>query len=296
MQPSDKSIFTTMVLSRRAAVGLLLLTALLWSLGGLLIKSVDWNPPAIAGARSAIAGVLIAVVLRRPRFNWSAVQIGGAVAYAATVILFVLATKLTTAANAILLQYTAPVYVALFGRWFLGERTRWIDWLTIGVVFAGMGLFFLDSLSPEGFWGNTIAIASGMAFAWLTLLLRKQKEGSTVESVLLGNILTAVICIPFYFHDFPKEGSDWTALLLLGLFQIGISYICFSIAIKFVSAIEAILIPVVEPILNPLWVFLYIGERPGAWAILGGLIVLGAVTARSVATAISSRPKPGMQR
>jgi drug/metabolite transporter (DMT)-like permease len=290
MRKAD-SIFTTAVLSRRAAVGLLLLTAVLWSTGGLLIKSVDWNPPAIAGARSAIAAVLIAMVLRRPRFSWSATQIGGAVAYAATVILFVLATKLTTAANAILLQYTAPVYVALFGRWFLGERTRWIDWLTIAAAFGGMGLFFLDSLSPEGFWGNAVAIASGVAFAWLALFLRKQKDGSTVESVLLGNILAAVICIPFYFDGFPTAASDWVALLLLGLFQIGISYICFSIAIKFVTAIEAILIPVVEPILNPLWVFLYIGEEPGAWAVAGGLIVLGAVTGRSMATALAPRPK-----
>ncbi|HXK61952.1 MAG TPA: DMT family transporter, partial [Acidobacteriota bacterium] len=150
-------------------------------------------------------------------------------------------------------------------------------------------LFFLDSLSPAGFWGNAAAIASGVCFAWLTLLMRKQKEGSTIESVLLGNVLAAVLCIPFYFSGFPTALSDWSVLLVLGLVQIGLSYVCYSIAIKFVTAIEAILIPVIEPILNPLWVFLFLGEQPGSWAIAGGAIVLGAVTMRSLALTIHER-------
>ncbi len=284
-----QSVFATTVVSRRKAIALLLFAACLWSLGGLLIKSVHWNPLAIAGARSAVAAVLIALVVRRPHFHWSGAQIGAAFAYAGTVILFVLATRLTTAANAILLQYTAPIYVALLSHWFLRERTRWIDWATIAATFAGMGLFFLDSLSPAGFWGNTAAIASGISFAWLVLLMRKQKEGSTIESVLLGNILTAVLCSPFYFSHFPTGLSDWSALLVLGLFQLGLSYLCYAIAIKFVTAIEAILLPVIEPILNPIWVLLFLGERPGAWAMVGGAVVLGAVTVRSLALTIHDR-------
>ncbi len=284
-----QSVFATTVVSRRKAIALLLFAAVLWSLGGLLIKSVHWNPPAIAGARSAIAAVLIALVVRRPHFHWSGAQIGAALAYAATVILFVLANRLTTAANAILLQYTAPIYVALLSHWFLRERTHWIDWVTIAAAFAGMGLFFLDSLSPAGFWGNTAAIASGVTFAWLVLLMRRQKAGSTIESVLLGNILTAVLCSPFYFSHFPTAWSDWSALLVLGFFQLGLSYLCYSIAVKFVTAIEAILIPVVEPILNPVWVLLFLGEKPGAWAMVGGAVVLGAVTVRSLALTIQDR-------
>jgi drug/metabolite transporter (DMT)-like permease len=284
-----QSVFATTVVSRRQAIALLLFAAVLWSLGGLFIKSVHWNPLAIAGARSAIAAVLIALVVRRPHFHWSGAQIGAAFAYAGTVILFVLATRLTTAANAILLQYTAPVYVALLSHWFLGEKIRWIDWATIAGTFAGMGLFFIDSLSPAGFWGNTAAIASGVSFAWLVLLMRKQKGGSTIESVLLGNILTAVLCSPFYFSRFPTGLSDWSALLVLGLLQLGLSYLCYAIAIKFVTAIEAILIPVIEPILNPLWVLFFLGERPGAWALVGGAVVLGAVTVRSLALTIHDR-------
>ncbi|MFB3902892.1 MAG: DMT family transporter [Acidobacteriota bacterium] len=284
-----QSVFATTVISRRQAIVLLLFAAVFWSLGGLLIKSVQWNPLAIAGCRSAIAAALIALIVRRPNLHWSAVQIGGAFAYAGTVILFVVATRLTTAANAILLQYTAPIYVALLSHWLLREKIRWIDWATIAAALAGMALFFLDSLSPAGFWGNAAAVASGVTFAWLVLLMRKQKGGSTIESVLLGNILTAVLCSPFFFTGFPTQWSDWSVLLTLGLFQLGLSYLLYSLAIKSVTAIEAILIPVIEPILNPVWVLLFLGERPGAWAMAGGAIVLAAVTLRSVALTIHDR-------
>jgi drug/metabolite transporter (DMT)-like permease len=168
------------------AVGLAFAASVLWSSGGLLIKWVSWNPLAIAGARSAIAAVVLLVALRRPHFSWSFAQVGGAVVYTATVTLFVAATKLTTAANAILLQYTAPVYAALFGAWFLGERVAWLDWVTIAAVIGGMLLFFLDRLTPGGLWGNVLAIASGVSYAGLVTFLRKQKDSSPLESVLMG--------------------------------------------------------------------------------------------------------------
>lgn len=138
----------------RRALAYLTATAILWSLGGLLIKLVDWNAMAIAGARSAIAALVLLAFIRRPRFTWSRYQVGATISYAATVILFVAATRLTTAANAILLQYTAPVYIALFGSWFLRERARPLDWAAIVLVVAGMSLFFVDGLTAEGLWGN----------------------------------------------------------------------------------------------------------------------------------------------
>lgn len=260
----------------------LVLTALLWSMGGLLIKSINWNSLAIAGMRSAIAAILILAVLRRPRINWSLAQIGGALAYAATVILFVTANKLTTAANAILLQYTAPIYVALFGAWFLKERVRWFDGVIIVAVLSGMALFFLDKLSTGHLLGNIIAILSGLSFAGMILFMRKQKNGSPLESVLLGNLLTAMIGVPFMFQGPFPDVSGWIALSILGLFQLGISYILYSSAIKHVTALEAILVPVIEPLLNPFWVFCLLGERPGPWALVGGVIVLFAITSRSL--------------
>lgn len=265
------------------AIGLLILTAILWSFGGLLIKWIPWNPLAIAGTRSGIAALVILIGLGRPKLKWSPVLFAGALAYCATVLLFVVATKWTTAANAILLQYTAPIYVAIFSRWFLGERTTRLDWATIFVVLSGMSLFFVERISAQGFWGNICAILSGVGFAWMTLLLRKQKDASPLGSVLLGNLLTFLICIPFCLTP-PETVPSWIGLLLLGIFQIGLSYILYSMAIRHVTALEASLFPILEPILNPIWVSLFIGERPGFWEFAGGLLVLGAMTGRGIIT------------
>jgi drug/metabolite transporter (DMT)-like permease len=269
---------------RYKAIGFLIVTAILWSSAGLLLKMISWNPIAIAGMRSAIAAIVLLAFLRRPHITWSSAQIGGAIAYTVTVILFVSANKLTTAANAILLQYTSPIYVALFGTWFLGERATWLDWITIFAVIGGMVLFFLDDLTTGGFWGNVCAISSGVTFACLVLFMRKQKNDSPLESIFLGNILTALVGLPFMFKAMPSA-SSWVGLILSGVLQLGLSHVLYSAAIKHVAALEAILISVIEPILNPLWVLLIMGEAPGPWALVGGLIVLASVTIRYVVTA-----------
>jgi len=270
---------------------LLLLAALCWSLGGVLIKSIDWPPMAIAGGRSAIAIPMILLCIGRPRFTFSRAQVGGALSYAGTVVLFVFATRMTTAANAIFLQYTAPVYVALIGRWYLGERASRIDWLVITVALAGIALFFLDQLTVAGLWGNILALGSGLAFALVALFLRKERADSPVASIVLGNIIVAVAGAPFIFQA-PSLGEDglWR-LVLLGAVQLGLPYVLYAAAIKQVSALEATLIPLLEPILNPLWVMLALGERPGPWAIVGGLLVLSGVLGRGV---MMMRARPPM--
>jgi drug/metabolite transporter (DMT)-like permease len=275
---------------RARALGLLLLAAFLWSLGGTLIKLVHWHPMAIAGMRSAIAAVLIRSVFREMSFTWSFDQVGGAVAYACTVLSFVVANKMTTAANVILLQYTAPIHAALFGAWFLGERASRLDWATILFALAGMALFFLDRLTTAGFWGNIVALGSGLSYGWLALFLRRQKSGSPMESVFLGNVLAGLAGLPFMFGPVPGT-SDWVGLLLLGVIQLGIPYILFTIAIRHVSAVEALLIPMVEPVLNPLWAFLFLAEVPGRMALFGGLIILGAVTARGTIPLLRTNPE-----
>jgi drug/metabolite transporter (DMT)-like permease len=209
-----------------------------------------------------------------------------------TVTLFVVANKLTTAANAILLQYTAPVYVALFGAWFLGERPRRADWLTLAVVLGGMVLFFLEDLTAENLWGNVAALGSGMGFAWMALFLRKQKEGSTSESVILGNLLAALIGLPFIVSAPPHPG-DVLELLLLGVVQVGLPYALFARAIRGVTALESMLIPTVEPVLNPLWVLLLIGEVPGPLPLIGGAVILGAVTLRGLLPVLERRATSG---
>jgi drug/metabolite transporter (DMT)-like permease len=255
--------------------------ALLWSTGGLFVKIVAWNPFALAGVRSLIGGIVILLYLRRPKLTWSFAQIAGAVCYATCMLCFVSANKLTTAANAILLQYTAPLYAAVFGWIFLKEKASGLDWVTIAVVIGGMALFFMDRLTLGGMQGNLIAIVSGIFFAGAVVALRAQKQGSPLESILLGHVITFAVSIPFLWGGWPNL-VGWGALAFLGVFQIGISSILLTYGVKHVTALQSLLTSVIEPIFNPVWVFVVIGERPGPRALVGGAIILVAVTTRSV--------------
>ncbi len=247
----------------------------------LLSAAICWGPMAVAGSRSLIAVTVIWFYVRRQRIVWSKQLLLGALAYAGTVAMFVAATKMTTAANAILLQYTAPIYVALLGPWLLKEHTTRADWITIVVVFAGMGLFFMDQLTTAGMIGNILAIISGVFFALCVISLRIGRNTSSMHMVLLGNIITAIVCLPIGSYG-GITVQDTALLVLLGTVQLGLGYILFVKGIRHVPAIEAALIPVIEPILNPLWVILFYGERPTMFALLGGVVVLTAVTARGV--------------
>ncbi len=270
----------------RRAVLLLALAALLWSTGGLLIKHVDWPPLAVAGGRGLFAGLfLLAARGRQLRFTWSRPQLLGAVFYAGCTVAFCSATKLTTAANAILLQYTAPVWIALFGAWALGERASRLDWLTVAIVLGGMALFLADGLSIGGnLLGDGIALLSGVFFAAMVIALRYQKDSSPLESVILGNALGFIIGLPWMLSAPPPSASGWGALITLGIVQLGISYLLYAYAIRHVTALQAVLIPVIEPLLNPVWVLLALGEKPTPLSLAGGAIVLAAVTLRAVAS------------
>ena len=272
------------------AVGQLLGAALLWSLAGVLIKGIGWPPLAVAGGRGIIAAGFLLATSRGLKFTGSRVQVGAALAYVGCTVTFVIANRLTTAANAILLQYTAPVWVALFGAWFLGERTTRADWWAIAATFVGMALFFADELRLTSIVGNLIGAFSGICFAGVAILMRKQKDGSAVESIILGNLFAGVIGLPFIATAPALPARGWVLLLILGVVQLGLSYRLYARAIRHVTALEAVLIPVIEPILNPVWVLLFVGERPGPLALVGGVIVLGAVTLRAVASVRGARP------
>lgn len=266
---------------QKRSILFLILASVLWSTGGLLIKWVDWNAPAIAGTRSAIAAVVMLAYLRKPPGKIKGDKLIGAMFYAATLICFVTANKLTTAANAILLQFTSPIWIALLSGWILKEKVHRYDWATIAVVFGGMTLFFVDSIGGGQLIGNGVAVMSGLFFAGLVVFMKKQNDGSPVEVTFYGNILTAIICLPFMLHGMPT-GKGLIALIILGVFQIGVAYILYAEAVKHLSAIECILIPVIEPLLNPIWVMLGTGETPSMFAVLGGAIVMVAVIARSL--------------
>lgn len=268
-------------MNRKKALFYLVITSVLWSIGGLFIKLVNWNPVAIAGARSGIAAVVMLLYLKKPIKNLGKIKLLGGFSYASLVILFVTANKLTTSANAILLQFTAPVWVALFAKWFLNEKIHKFDWITIAIVMLGMTLFFVGDLNSGYIIGNFVAVLSGIAMAGVVIFLKLQNDGSPVEMTLVGNIITFIIGVPFFFLSIPTWESI-LGLLILGIFQLGFSYILYAISIKYVSSIEAILIPVIEPLLNPLWVFLVTGESPGSYAFFGGMIVIISIVIRSL--------------
>lgn len=275
-------------MTRSRAVIFMFIAVVLFSTSGVLVKLSTLDAISLTAGRSIVAGVVFWVWLRRPHFTWSGPQISGAFAFIGATVFFVAATQSTTAANAVLLQFTAPVYVAVIGIWFLGERASRVDWLTIGFSALGMALFFSGDLSTQGFLGNIYAILSGVSLAWLVLALRKQKDGSSLETVLLGSIIAAVAGLPFLLRAQPTA-LDLGILVFLGIFQLGIPMIIYAVALRQLSAIEAILIQMLEPILNPIWVFLVVGEQPGGRALLGGALVLVSVTARGVLSATQRR-------
>ncbi len=269
--------------SRGSAVASLVLCSLLWSSGGLLIKLVDWDPLAIAGARSAIGLATMILILGLPRFTFGVDQVMVALSYSATMILFVVANKMTTSANAVLLQYTEPVYIILLGRRFLpDEKTGLSDWLCVAGILFGMVLFFFDDLSLSANAGNLLAVLSGITFALTAVFMRRQKAGRPADSLMLAHVLTLAVSAPFMFRAGLPSPASLGGLALLGLFQMGIPSVLYGRGIRGVSAVGAAVITMLEPALNPIWVALIVGEIPSSRAVAGGCIILLCVTARTV--------------
>jgi len=266
---------------RNTAIKYMIIASVLWSIGGIFIKLINWNPMAIAGSRSAIAALVMMVYLKKFKFKINKSMLICACSYSLLVILFVSANKLTTSANAILLQFTSPVWVALLSRAILKQKISRIDGITIIFVILGMIMFFIDELEMSYLLGNILAILSGIVMAGMILLFQQQKENSLVEITLLGNVITAIVGIPFYFISSPGMESV-LPLFILGVFQLGIPYLLYVLAIPNVTAIDAVLIPVLEPLLNPLWVFIFAKESPTLFSLLGGGLVLLSVTVRGI--------------
>ncbi len=265
--------------------------AILWSSGGLFIKWVSLDALGITMWRSLFAGATIAVLVRPGWLvPWRANGLtwGMATSYAAMMLLFVSATRLTTAANAIFLQYTAPLYVLVLGRFFLDERPSRLDLATIAAALGGMGLFFVGRLEANDIAGNACAITSGVAFAAFLVFLRQPSCTPTTRprAMVLGNAMLVLGLLVTNItrgeaSAFTPGASDMAALLFLGVVQIGLAYILFGFGMAHVEALEASLIGMIEPVLNPVWVFLALGEKPGLWAVAGGAAIIASVTVRT---------------
>jgi drug/metabolite transporter (DMT)-like permease len=270
--------------------GAVVLCAVLWSTSGLFIKLLDWHPVVIAGARSLVAAVFIVAVKGmfpargkhwRDVFNFNMLFAG--VCYAATMLLFVIANKLTTSANVILIQYSAPVWACLLAWLLLGEKPFWEHWTALALVFGGMLLFFREGLTAGSILGDGLALVSGIFFGANSVFMRAQKEGNPADSMLVAHILTALFSVPFFFIFPPLvKPSGAAVVLFMGIIQIGCASLLFSYGIKRISAVQAMLTASIEPVLNPVWVLLVTGEKPSVSAIAGGAIILFAIVFSSI--------------
>jgi drug/metabolite transporter (DMT)-like permease len=277
--------------------GAIFCCALLWSTSGLFIKLVDWHPLLIAGSRSFLAALVLLAVrifrssrskshgrIARPvagRFPFYMIAAG--VAYAVTMIAFVVANKHTASANAILLQYSAPIWAALLGWVIARERPHWEHWGALVCMTGGMLLFFKDGLAGGGVFGDSLAVFSGITFGAHSAFMRMIKEGDPADAMLLSHIFTALFSIPFFFLYPPVVTSGAVlAIVFMGIIQIGIASLLFAYGIKRVTAVAAMLTATIEPVMNPVWVLLVTGERPAVSALIGGGIIIAAVAASSL--------------
>lgn len=258
------------------------LTAILWSSGGLFIKLISLNSMQLSFFRCAIAAIVFAVLFRKRVLRFNRLSLFNSLAYSAVLILFVIATKTTTAANAIFLQSTAPIYVLIFEP--ILTKTKWerINIITIVVCFLGMILFFMGDLTPGDIEGNFAALLAGVAFATFFLGMKKNDPQYGESSIFYGNIMVAVFCIPFITDMQGISLQDFAMVSFLGVFQIAFAYALFSYGLKRIIAVEASIISMFEPVLNPIWVFIGYGEVPSFYAIIGGIIIISAITARTI--------------
>ena len=265
-----------MLNEKTAKLGVLA-TALIWSSGGLAVKLTDCPADALTGWRCLFCLLLFWFYYRKEKLlNFSKAQWAGAIAYFLMAYFYIAATQMTTAANAILLQYTAPVYVAILSIWLLKEKVTKKDWFVIAAVLCGMVLFFVDKAGIGSMLGNVFGVLSGISFAAFIVCTRMQKDAHPAGSVFLGNVIALVVCLPGMVSA-PVTGDAIFGGMYLGLIYGVLSYIIYSACIRKVSALSAILIATVEPILNPVWVFFLVGEKPSLFAILGGAVVVGAI-------------------
>lgn len=259
------------------------LAAVLYSIGGLCIKLIPWSGMAINGARTAIALVVIGLYLKvthhKPRMNlWILV---GAVSVCGTNILFSIANKLTTAANTIVLQFTAPIFVILFSIFLFGKKPQKLDLVACGMVLGGVLLFFVDSLSAGGMLGNVLALLSGISYAGV-FLMNDMPESDAISSVFWGDIISAVVGLPFLGYETEFSFNIVIALIVLGIFQVGLAYILLTEGLKTTPPVTASLVSGIEPVLNPILVAVFYHEMIGPIALIGAMVVVGSVVLYNV--------------
>lgn len=269
--------------TRRLAVLMTVGAALLWSTGGLFVKLLQQDAFTILFYRSLFAAALFLVVFRQSLFRVNRLMIVSVLFYAPLLIAFVTSTKLTTAANAIFLQYTAPAYVLLLEPYFIRTKLTRINVLTVIACFIGMVLFFVEQFTaPDNWAGIFLAAANGLILAGLLISQKMNKPEYQPGAVFFGNILVCLITLPWFVSGPSISATDVGYLLFLGIGQLGLGFVLFLYGQKHLPALESSLIAMLEPLLNPVWVFIGYGEKPGYWAILGGVVIMTSLVIRMI--------------
>ena len=268
--------------------------AVLFSTGGAAIKACQLDGWQVASFRSGIAVLAVLLMVPAARRRWSPAVWTVGLAYASTMVLYVLANKLTTAANTIFLQDTAPLYILLLGPLLLGERARRSDVVLMAVMAGGMLLFFVgvpapQATAPAPLRGNFLALAAGICWALTIMGLRRlgregEERGVAAAAVAAGNLIAFAVTLPLALPVGPARPVDWALVAFLGVVQIGLAYVLLTRGVRGVPALETSLLLLVEPVLNPIWAWAVHGENPGLWSVLGGAVILGATAWRAVAT------------
>jgi drug/metabolite transporter (DMT)-like permease len=269
---------------------LILTAAVLFSTGGAAIKACTMTAWQVASLRSGVAAVAVLLMLPAARRRWNGPTLAVGAFYAATLVLYVAANKMTTAANTIFLQSTAPLYILLLAPALLGERARRRDLLFMFAMVGGMLLVFAgapraSATAPVPLQGNLAALASGACWA-LTLIglrwLGRAGQGAgAAQAVAAGNLIACFAVLPLALPLGPTRPVDWATLAYLGVVQVALAYVALTRGMRRVPALEASLLLLLEPVLNPVWAFLAHGERPGSWALIGGAVILSATTAKA---------------
>ena len=268
-------------MNKNKAILEILLCAALWSTAGIFMKFIPWSGFAIAGVRSLLAGGVMGVFMlsRRIRFTATRRSVFGGVSLGTTMTLFSVANKMTTAANAIVLQFTSPIWIMLISALVLRQRFRRADVLAVALTFLGIALFFADGLALGNTAGNLVALGAGLAFGCYYLSLGECPEPERMSAVLIGHGLTFLVGLPFLFTTRPVwTGPVVCYLLILGIFQLGIPYVLLAHASGWCPPLVCSLLGALEPLLNPVWVALFDGETPGVLSLLGGIVVIATVT------------------
>lgn len=259
----------------------MLICATLWSIAGIFMKLLPWNGFAVASLRSLIAGLTIAayILIRGKRIIINRRTLVTGVFTACVYTCFAVANKLTTAANAIVLQFTSPVFIVIFSALILKKRIRRSDALVVSFTLIGIALFFFDQLRPGYILGNFVAIAAGMFMAGMFMAVGELEGEQRFSGILIGQSLTFLVGLPFVIATRPEFTAVTTlSILILGVFQLGISYILYVESSKYCPPLACCLLGAAEPLLNPVWVLIFDGERPGVFALIGGVIVVVSIT------------------